>query len=318
MQSVLIVGSREDPHVNVVRANLAEFGARTCIFDRYRSDNLASFSIQDDTVDFVLSHDNEKFSLEDFTAVWWRQKPLKVWDLSNSRRFLAQEFSEREWAFVLRSIFQIIPETRWVNKLVPHVEWARKPAQLKLAQDCRFHVPETLISNDPEKIRRFTQRGPTIYKPLSNFVFPPNEYIFSTLITLDDLINDQMIQRAPGIYQRYIDKSYEVRATFVGDRIFWINIDSQKHDATRIDWRHSQLENMYSIGNADKFVELCIRDFMQKANLDYGAFDFAVDKENVFWFLECNPAGQWLWLEEATGIGISNCLSEYLLGKSDI
>ncbi len=40
---------------------------------------------------------------------------------------------------------------------------------------------------------------------------------------------------------------------------------------------------------------------MGELDLRYGALDFVVDRYDRWWFLEVNPNGQWLWLEQATG-----------------
>jgi hypothetical protein len=56
---------------------------------------------------------------------------------------------------------------------------------------------------------------------------------------------------------------------------------------------------------------LCSRilAFQRTAGLRYGAYDFVVPAVGEAIFLECNPAGQWLWLEDAVGIGVSQALA---------
>ena len=44
-------------------------------------------------------------------------------------------------------------------------------------------------------------------------------------------------------------------------------------------------------------VRLQILEFVEKSGLVFGSFDFSVDKNNQWWFLEINPAEQFLWLE---------------------
>jgi glutathione synthase/RimK-type ligase-like ATP-grasp enzyme len=53
--------------------------------------------------------------------------------------------------------------------------------------------------------------------------------------------------------------------------------------------------------------------FLYQLDLNFGCFDFIVDEnENVF-FLECNSNGQWLWIEEDTGMDISGAVAEWLI-----
>ena len=39
--------------------------------------------------------------------------------------------------------------------------------------------------------------------------------------------------------------------------------------------------------------------------LQYGAFDFILDKFGNHYFLEVNPNGQWAWIEHLAGLPIS-------------
>ena len=47
-------------------------------------------------------------------------------------------------------------------------------------------------------------------------------------------------------------------------------------------------------------------------NLNFGCFDFIKAKNDHYYFLECNPNGQWMWLEEDLGMPISESIANYL------
>ncbi len=47
----------------------------------------------------------------------------------------------------------------------------------------------------------------------------------------------------------------------------------------------------------------------------FAALDFIVDPDDQWWFLECNPNGQWAWIEEETGLPISSALADALEGR---
>ena len=52
---------------------------------------------------------------------------------------------------------------------------------------------------------------------------------------------------------------------------------------------------------------------MDRMHLEFGCFDFAMSKETGEpVFLECNPNGQWLWLEKETGAPISRAIATSL------
>ena len=45
----------------------------------------------------------------------------------------------------------------------------------------------------------------------------------------------------------------------------------------------------------------------------FGAFDFIVTPENEWIFLEVNPNGQWLWLEQSLSLDISKKILDNLI-----
>jgi hypothetical protein len=48
------------------------------------------------------------------------------------------------------------------------------------------------------------------------------------------------------------------------------------------------------------------------ARLRYGAFDFAVTNDDNYIFLECNPGGQFGWIEANTTLPITHALADLL------
>jgi glutathione synthase/RimK-type ligase-like ATP-grasp enzyme len=55
--------------------------------------------------------------------------------------------------------------------------------------------------------------------------------------------------------------------------------------------------------------------FMKALRLRFGAFDFLVSPSRGWVFLECNPSGQWAWIEEATGQPIASAIADALTGQ---
>lgn len=51
---------------------------------------------------------------------------------------------------------------------------------------------------------------------------------------------------------------------------------------------------------------------MSELQLKFGAFDFIVDKDGSWIFLEINPNGQWLWLENKLDLNISSSILKVL------
>ncbi len=45
----------------------------------------------------------------------------------------------------------------------------------------------------------------------------------------------------------------------------------------------------------------------------FGAFDFIHSKKGKYFFLELNPNGQWLWLQEQSGHDLTKEIADNLL-----
>jgi glutathione synthase/RimK-type ligase-like ATP-grasp enzyme len=117
----------------------------------------------------------------------------------------------------------------------------------------------------------------------------------------------------PAIYQDYAEKAKEWRVTVVGDRVFDVAIYTD--DEAKDDWRKHQFTkkvNFKSEEIEDDIKQKCMQ-FLGQYGLKYGAFDFVEDNEGRTTFLECNPNGQFMWLEEILDLPISDAIADELI-----
>jgi glutathione synthase/RimK-type ligase-like ATP-grasp enzyme len=309
VKHVLLVGSAVDPHVQAITRLCERAGAECTLTSE---DSLVSIAFDAAGPGGAASPEAEP------TGVWWRVKPgfFRV-EEHNSRNM----FMRREWQHVLEAFELIYAQANWVNPREVDRRVRHKPNQLGMAQACGLHIPPTLISNDPQRVQEFVaaQTGrQAVFKPLSWFSERPDRQLFTNVVDIETIrANPDAIRRAPGIFQAVIPKVYELRITVVQRSIFAVRIDSQARPETRIDWRRNQLELRY-----DAFTSLpprlseALLDFHARNRLVFGAYDFIVTPDGDFVFLEVNPVGQWLWLEDATGVQISAAVAQALLGVS--
>jgi glutathione synthase/RimK-type ligase-like ATP-grasp enzyme len=256
----------------------------------------------------------------EITAVWSRVKPISLVSDAGSEQSLGQEFASKEWGYVLQSLPTLLSHARWINNPVAQQRMATKPYQLFLAQRVGLHIPATRITNNPQSaMQLFHENQEVAYKTLANFVFPPDQYIFTTRISPDALLHrGDAVRRAPGIFQNYVEKAYELRLTIVNQQVFTTKIHSQRFSKTQSDWRRSQLESeMYEPYEMPHEVLTRVQRFHRESGLTYGAYDFIVTPAGEYIFLECNPAGQWLWHEEQTGQPICAAMATTLMDSKN-
>lgn len=185
---------------------------------------------------------------------------------------------------------------------------AWKPEQLVRASRFGFAVPETLITNVPQSLTEFEpERRDVIFKVMSdgdlaNDQVPLEERIAGSLPTVlvdaNALEAIEAVAETPCLFQAYIDKAYELRVTVIEDQIFAARIDSQSNELTRVDSRDMSAEIAYEALMLPAYIEKKCIDFVRSYGLAFGAIDLVVDRDGRHLFLENNPQGQFLYVEE--------------------
>ena len=181
--------------------------------------------------------------------------------------------------------------------------------QLLYASRNGWKTPQSYIGNNREKCFNY-EKTKSIIKPLTTGKVYGKKNIEIYQTNLFRGVGDD-ISFTPVYLQRYIPKQYEVRLTIIGKYIYTVRIDTQN----QIDWRADYQNHKYTqIICPNYIMEKCYK-MMTDFELSFGAFDFIVTPQNEWIFLEINPNGQWLWLENKLGLDISKGIVEYLTTK---
>ena len=123
----------------------------------------------------------------------------------------------------------------------------------------------------------------------------------------------------PIIFQRHIPKEMDIRVTVVGDKVFPVAIDSQSTEETRIDWRRGSNPHLrHEIMTLPEHISECCVRLVRALELRFGAIDLVKDLNGNFWFLECNPNGQWAWIENRTGLPIAEAITEEMMELANL
>lgn len=303
--NILIATTPDDSHAINVKLALERKGCNPLLW--YMADfpmqQRHSFAIEDKDIfweaigtDFVVNNDK-------FDVVWYR-RPKKP-TLSKSIHEDDSENSEKENAMLYHTFWEVIAtDATWINPVKSARAANSKLLQLRNACKCGLKIPPTLISNDPAKIYRFIDtygEGNVIYKTLHPLYWVKDNALrltYTNKIKSSDLPSSEILQSTAGIYQKVIDKSYELRVTYFGNQAIAVKINSQSHKRGFMDWRSVPIDELpieeYIL---PEDIDIKCRNLLSSLGLIFGCFDFIVTKDNEYIFLEVNESGQFLWIE---------------------
>nr|HAT8714661.1 hypothetical protein [Legionella jordanis] len=308
--AVLIVTEPDDFHAVIVQLALKEKGIPCDLFFSadMPSKQENSILINNEQLSWSsLCADkvNHDMASPGYSIIWWR-RPRQPHIPSGYAHQDDLKFIKRENQVFFQSIPHLLSkESWWINPISSQNKVKSKIYQLKLARECGFKLPNTLISNSPDDIKSFLlDSGATavVYKS-----FTPNSWhdengfnlLYTQKIELDDLPADEMVRIVPGIYQHYVEKLYELRITCFGSHISAIKIDSQNSNISKTDWRKTAASSLeLDESEIPNPIKDLIIVYMKKMNIVFGCFDFIVTPEEEYVFLEVNEQGQFLWIED--------------------
>ncbi|MFF7728677.1 ATP-grasp ribosomal peptide maturase [Streptomyces sp. NPDC008001] len=244
--------------------------------------------------------------LADVRAVYWRRP---IWPEFRHLNPDDARFAAAQVRYGLGGTLYALDGPLWVNHPLRNAAADYKPAQLALAQRLGLTVPPTLVTNDPGEAREFiTAHRRVIYKTLR---WTPYERDgvpmtgWAEPVTANEV--DDSVRVAPHLFQARVDKIADVRALVVGRRVFAIRIDSGL-----LDWRKDYSRHSYTVIDLPNRMVSALLAYLDHLGLVSGSFDLALDRAGHYWWLELNPNGQWGWLEEQTGLGMSAAFADLL------
>lgn len=243
-------------------------------------------------------------------AVWWRQFerwPQGTLDAAAIDDILVNRAQWRTWLSTLDD-----GQAPWINPIWNARRAENKVEQLRQAVSSGFSVPETIITNQLEQARKFSESSPSVLKSITSayFEFSGDGFVYTHSVEDALTLTARDWREQPLIVQR---------RTF-GDDVRIIVFDDQAFGATcssvGIDWRKSSEKVEWSEWQVPHELSEKCRTYMSVFGLRYAAFDFIVDEDNQ-WFLEANQAGEWVFLDRPLKLGIAEGLAQFLARLSE-
>jgi ATP-grasp ribosomal peptide maturase len=303
-RSVLVVTNLDDPTADLVIEELNARGVpvmRLDTGDFPAEVQMAAFTARGHERHWRgrLETPTRTACLESVRALYFRRPSGFVFpDLSDQDA----RFAVAQARYGLGGVLTCLPDCLYVNHPNRIGDAEYKPVQLAVASRLGFNVPATLITNEPETARAFAkEHAPVVYKPLAvppYVVAEASCTVLTTEVEPDDI--DDTVAGTAHMFQARVAKVADARVTVIGAQAFSVRIDSGM-----LDWRADYAQLTYSVVNPPAGIEGALHAYLRSFGLVFGAFDFAIAADGSWHFLECNPSGQWAFLETPTGLPLT-------------
>lgn len=324
---ILIVTNLDDLHADLVEQKIEARGGNP--FRLNYEEFPRDFAV---TLEFVrgrweggLSHvpSGDSLSLSDIGAVWMRKKA----DFGFASEPLAPQekaYAEAETEHILFSLLYSL-DCYWMSHPVALRGASWKGEQLLRAAGMGFGVPTSLVTNRRADVEAFMAAAGDgiIFKALSSpalaaHAVRPEQRVAPSLpttrITADHEDAFDAVEELPCFFQHYVPKQHELRVTVIGDRLFAARIHSQDDPRTATDCRDMSAEIRYEAAVLPPAIARRCIDFVHSYGLTYGALDLIVTPAGNHVFLENNPVGQFLFVEQLVPeLDMTGALAECLV-----
>jgi hypothetical protein len=321
-QILVVTAPDDEPALRVGRI-LRERGAEVIWFDyaQYPAAAQVSVAVDGHRKRVQLRLGEREVCLDALTAIWYR-KPGRPAAAGNISHPAVREMVEKDSVDFLASLWEMTPCPALPGRPSLLCQTQRKAPQLERAQQLGFTIPPTLFTNDPREFLAFYRehKGRVVSKitgaiHMSQYV-GANFLRYTNVVSTREAGYAESVAYCPMIFQAYVSKQVELRITVVGTCVFAAEIDSQATNRTRDDWRHYDLgatpHRVHEL--PDELAAGCV-ELVRGLGLLYGAIDMILTPEGRYVFLELNPSGEYGWIEDLTGLPISEAIADVLLGQ---
>lgn len=310
---ILIVSTEQDDHTQAILRHLARLRVSASVWDlahfpQHRQLAM-NFGGLDGSQENVLSDYEGDLACSDCHVVWWRRAlPFvlhpEVVDIC-SRRFA---YTQCNTAI---SGLWLALDAFWVNNPMREEEAVRKAHQLKTAQQVGLTIPNTLITNNPNRARAFVYRhgfDRTVYKAFSEQDDSWHETPVAGSRALTQL---DKVCYAPVIFQERIPVQCDLRVVVIGKKVFPVAIRGQ--EVSQPVGHRMPVGRMHGESfELPVAVTERLSLLMERLGLVYGVVDLRLTPDGQYVFREVDPSGAWLWLEACSGLPITETFARFL------
>jgi glutathione synthase/RimK-type ligase-like ATP-grasp enzyme len=310
---ILLWGLSGDEPFDSVRAALQRRGASVAVLNQRLALQTGIELTSGEEVHGSIDVDGTVVPLDDVSTVYWR-----TYDARRLPAVLAgdaasgnHEAFSAVWALEEAIVAWLeTTKARVVNSPSSMASNGSKPYQSEILRSHGFCVPRTLITTDPEAIKRFwTDCGAVIYKSISGTRSVVSRLDESHLRRLHNVV------WCPTQFQQFVP-GRDHRVHIVGDEVFACDVISDADDY-RYAGLHGKPARLRKVTLPLDIAERCVA-VTRSLGLHLAGIDLRLAPDGRWFCFEVNPSPGFTYYEAHTGQPIADAIASFLDSTSRV
>ena len=304
---ILVCGIPTESPVELVIDALTDAGAPLVVLNQRSFDDIElTYDVSaGGAVDGLLSIGRRQWPLRDVAGVYTRlMDDQQLPELASEPEGSPRRRACRSLHQALATFCDVTP-AKVLNRTGPMSSNASKPFQAQVIARHGFDIPETIITNDPDQVRRFVAEfGRVVYKSVSGI-----RSIVET-ITADDLGRLDQIRWCPVQFQAYVP-GVDIRVHTVGDAVFATEVQSKATDYRYATRQVDMAAALRPCELDDETARRCVA-LAEELGLPLAGIDLKRTETGETFCFEVNPSPAFSYFEAHTGQPIAAAIAAYL------
>lgn len=263
--------------------------------------------LRDDT-EIGISFKERFFSVDALKSIWYRRGDFaypKTVDLDIANEIEAKILNhlEKEWQALLDYFFSYLRKKRYLGIYLK--DEPSKLFMLHCAKSVGLLIPDTIVTTSKKEVLAFAKKFKSglITKGIQNTpsITFKNRSIDSYTELLDgSVMNSLQDSFFPTLFQEAIQKEVDIRVFALDGNFYSMAIFSQESAQTKTDFRRYDQQNPnrtvpYILPSS---IKKKLSFLMKKLKLNTCSFDIVLSADGKHYFLEINPAGQFMMVSK--------------------
>ncbi|WP_419946659.1 ATP-grasp domain-containing protein [Candidatus Poriferisodalis sp.] len=300
----LLVGDESDFHLRAVAEQLRPRSVQPLIFD---ADSLRQ-------VGFSYSSDGLTIGGTEVTSGsrgWLRRVAPSRWTTGDLVGSVA-DVSLRARVSLIAS-FSRFKGCEWMTRVDALLAAEDRLHQLAMARSIGIATPKTVVSDDPDEIRR-SLGSDAVLKPLATGAFVDESgqpQVVHTAELTEEILTSGDFATAPFVAQERVEAERHLRVVTAGSEVRTAAIDAADWP---LDWRMAEGAHSAWRRHDSLDVESQALRLADALGVGFSSQDWLVPENGPAVFIDLNPAGQWMFLPDDVAGPITDHIVGFLSG----